>query len=74
MFELLVTPAVLVLFHLCRELLTERARRATICAVARALNRGGAVLDIRAGGSATIICVPGPELTRPETPDDHPAE
>jgi hypothetical protein len=72
-FELLVTSGVLVLFRLCRELLTERARRATICRVARTLDRGGLVLDMRACGSTTVICVPEPGPTRPGSPDDRPA-
>jgi DNA-directed RNA polymerase specialized sigma24 family protein len=52
-FELLVTSGVLVLFRLCRELLTERARRATICRVARTLDRGGLVLDFAIACRAT---------------------
>jgi hypothetical protein len=69
-----VTSGVLGLFQLCRELLMERARRATICQVARTLDRGGFVLDMRACGQAVVINVPEPRLAESGSRDDLPAD
>lgn len=70
MFDLLVTSGMLVLFRLCRELLTERVRCATICQVARTLDRGGLVADMRARGNAIVVFVPEPGPARPDSLDD----
>lgn len=73
MFELLVVSGVLVILRLCRELLTERARRVTICEMARTLDRGGLVLDMRSCGNAIVICVPESGPMQLGSLDDRPA-
>lgn len=73
MLGLLVTSGALTFFGICRELLIERARRATICQVARTLDRGGSVLDMHPSGHTIMICVPEPGPTRLESLDDRPA-
>lgn len=73
MLGLLVTSGVLTFYALCRELLVERARRATICKVARALERGGSVLDMRPRRHMIMICVPESRPIRLESRNDQPA-
>jgi hypothetical protein len=73
MLGLLVTSGLLTFYGLCRELLIEHARRATICKVARTLDRGGSILDVRPGGHMVVIHVPESRPTRLKSHNDQTA-
>jgi hypothetical protein len=61
-WELLLTSTVLAIVPVSGELLIERARRATMCKVARTLHAGGLVVHKRRS-DVMVIHVPDLELT-----------
>ena len=61
-WEMLLTSTVLAIVPLSGELLMERARRATMCKVARTLHAGGLVVHKRRSGDVMVIHVPDLEL------------
>jgi hypothetical protein len=59
---MLLTSAVLAVVPLSGELLMERAKRTTMCRVARTLHAGGLVVHKRRSGDVMVIHVPDLEL------------
>jgi hypothetical protein len=61
-WEMLLTSTVLATVSLSGELLIERARRVTMCKVARTLHAGGLVVYKKRSGDVMVIHVPDLEL------------
>lgn len=60
-WQMLLASTVLAIVPLSGDLLIERARRATMCKVARTLHAGGLVVHKRRSGDVMVIHVPDPE-------------
>ena len=73
MLDLLLMYAAVTAVRLCRDLLQERTRCATMREVIRALRCGGMALDIRADRHMVMVCVPQPGHHDSQTLDSHDA-